>query len=189
MGWGSAYAIFDEMVEVVMPHIQNPMELDAVVYGIACVLWDGDWDTEQDSSHYARFSHILSAKNKHDPRHPWVNPEKMKHPEPRVYRKKFETEALQYSGHNVTDLANFIKGRCGNNPWGLLALDAEGNGHEFGTAPLPEHKDQFFGRIAVYDYLHTAWIPFGVGDHIAIGPKGESYPINAGVMPETYEEV
>lgn len=189
MGWGSAVDIFDGVIEAVMPHIKNPMDMDVVAYKVATILWDGDWDTEQDSNYYGRFSHILSAKDPNDKRHPWVSPEAALRPEPRTYRKKFETEALQYTGHNLTELADFIKSRCGRNPWGILALTGIGDGYDFGTAPRPEHLDQFYGNVAVYDYLHTAWIPFGVGDHIAIGPKGESYPINVEVMAETYEEV
>lgn len=189
MGWGSAVGIFDDIMDTVMETVHNPMDQDVIAYKVACVLWDGDWDTEQDSNHYDRFSHILSAQDKHDQRHPWVDPEAGKHPEPRTYRKKFEPEALQWTGHNLSNLADFIKDRCQGNTWGLMALNESGNGHQFGDAPEPESRAPFYGGIAVYDRLHKAWIPFYVGDHIMIGPVGESYPVNAAVMAKTYEEV
>lgn len=189
MGWGSAVDIFDGVMSAVLKYVHNPMDQDEVAYGVAKILWDGDWDTEQDSEYYDRFSHILSAKDPHDKRHPWVSEEARRNPEPHTYRKKFEPEALQWTGHNLTDLTDFIKDRSQGNIWGLLALNDNGNGHEFGTAPKPESMAPFYGGIAVYDHLHKAWIPFYVGDHIMIGPEGESYPYNARVMAKTYEEV
>jgi len=189
MGWGSAVDIFDEVIRATIDHIHNPMDMDVVAYNVARVLWDGDWDTEQDSEYYDRFSHILSAKDPDDKRHPWVSPEARMNPEPRTYRKKFEPEALQWTGHNLSALADFVKAQCQGNVWGLLHLDETGDGHQFGNAPKPESVAPFYGNIAVYDRLHKAWIPFYVGDHVMIGPVGESYPVNAAVMAKTYEEV
>lgn len=189
MGWGSGVDIFDKVMDAVLRHIHNPMEQDEVAYGVAKILWDGDWDTEQDSNHYDRFSHILSAEDPHDKRHPWVDPEIGKHPEPRTYRKKFEPEALQWTGHNLHDLVDFIKARCQGHEWGLVSLDSNDNGFIFGTAEKPEALGPHNPGTSVYDRLHKAWIPFSVGDHIAIGSEGESYPVNAAVMAKTYEEV
>lgn len=39
----------------------------------------------------------------------------------------------------------------------------------------------------VYDYLHTAWIPFGVGDWIIQGRKSEYYPCRDDVFQAKYE--
>lgn len=40
----------------------------------------------------------------------------------------------------------------------------------------------------VYDRLHSTWVGVRIGNWIARGVRGEYYPIDAGVMADTYED-
>lgn len=70
MGWCSATEIFDvaieaadEMLENIAGSDDDPAHCDMLMREfaerIADVLWDGDWDCEEDSAHYDRFHELL----------------------------------------------------------------------------------------------------------------------------------
>lgn len=89
-----------------------------------------------------------------------------------VYRRKLpiEVATVEWTGHNDAELASFTSG-------GFLLVDPEDG--EF--APDITAK--------VYDELHDSWIGVKTGQHIVRGPRGENYPIDAGVLAETTEVV
>jgi hypothetical protein len=41
----------------------------------------------------------------------------------------------------------------------------------------------------VFDRLHSTWVGVYTGHHVVMGIRGEFYPIDAGVLAETYEPV
>jgi hypothetical protein len=64
----------------------------------------------------------------------------------------------------------------------------------FGCMPdwiLQAEKDDMvrLNLTEVYDYLHSTWIRYEIGDYIVKGTRGELYPVKKEVFEETYEEV
>lgn len=178
MGWCSATSIFDSVLDAGLPYITDKAARERFVYLVAVPLWDGDWDCESDSDYYDEFRHILDADNNED--HPWTkDPATVaKFPPIKHYRKTYVTPAIEWTGHNFDAVRAFCEG---DRTWGL-ATDKEVAGTA-GDCPFVP------ALSAVYDHLDDVWIPFSVGDHIAEGPLGEHYPIEARALKATYAEV
>lgn len=51
MGWCSGTEIFDGVIDVIAP-IVEPERLPGIAEHIAEMLWNGDWDCEEDSKYY-----------------------------------------------------------------------------------------------------------------------------------------
>jgi|1185.fasta_scaffold09862_2 hypothetical protein len=178
MGWCSGTQIFDAVLNAALPHITDKAARDRFVYQIAVSLWDGDWDCESDSDYYEEFQHVLDGGERND--RPWTMDPAVaaKFPHAKRYQKTYVTPAIEYTGHNFDAVRDFcdVEGA-----WGLAnENDTFGN-----VGPRTDAGD----GCAVYDYLHRAWIPFAIGDHIAEGPAEEHYPIEATILRTTYREV
>ena len=61
MGWCSGTAIFDGVMDAVLP-VLEPERIPAVVERVAEILWDGDWDCEGDSKYYEELLYPLMKK-------------------------------------------------------------------------------------------------------------------------------
>lgn len=178
VGWCSGTEIFDTVLDAALPHITDKAARDRFVYLVAVSLWDGDWDCEGDSDYYEEFQHILDGGERNGQSWTMDPVVAAKFPPVKRYQKTYITPAIEYTGHNFDAVRDFCDV---DNPWGLAnENDTYGN-----VGPRTDAGD----GCAVYDYLHRAWIPFAIGDHIAEGPVEEHYPIEAGVMRTTYREV
>lgn len=62
MGWASGTDVFDSVVDAVIEYIPIN-KVEEVMEKIATPLWDGDWDTENESKYYdAYLVHIMYRK-------------------------------------------------------------------------------------------------------------------------------
>lgn len=86
------------------------------------------------------------------------------------YKKKpVELNAIQFTGHNVTDVTNF----CGG-PDEFYVID------DF-------DRENPLIVAAVYDKLHDSYVGVKLGDWILEGIKGEHWPVDREVFDGTYE--
>lgn len=91
--------------------------------------------------------------------------------EPTRFRKRpIEIEAIRFDGTNHDDIHTFTEGR-------FWAVDPRDRGDD------PDIVAQ------VFDVLHSTWVGVKVGNWIARGIRGEFYPIDDGVLADTYEAV
>jgi hypothetical protein len=92
-------------------------------------------------------------------------------PKPTSYRKLPVTvEALEWTGVNVEQLIEWTRGK----------FDV--------VAPRDQTSDpDITGEV--FDDLHSTWVGVKTGQHIVRGVRGEFYPIDPGVLAETYEPV
>lgn len=87
------------------------------------------------------------------------------------YRKKpIEVDAIQWTGDNAEELAEFTGGQ----------FHAAGNGRII-------DDPRFNARV--FDELHDTWVGVKTGQWVIKGVKGEFYPIDEQVLAETYEQV
>jgi hypothetical protein len=87
----------------------------------------------------------------------------------RFRKKPIVISAVQWTGENLTEVADFTGHRFRENGaehWGEDDITAE-----------------------VYDELHDTWVRVKTGQWILQGVKGEFYPCDPQVLNETYEEV
>lgn len=87
-------------------------------------------------------------------------------------KKPVEIQAMQWTGDNEADLADFTGSR-------FAALDSA----DRANCDDPEATGQ------VFDELHSTWVLTYTGDWIIRGVKGEFYPCRDEVFQETYEQV
>jgi len=91
----------------------------------------------------------------------------------RLFRKRpVVVAALQWTGSNEQELAEFTRGN-------FMAADEA----DRGNSDDPENTG------AVLDSLHASWIGMSTGDWVVRGPRGEFYAIKDDVLAETYEPV
>jgi hypothetical protein len=84
----------------------------------------------------------------------------------RTFRKRpVEIQAVQWTGDNETELAEFTGGR----------FEATSERYD------PELT------AAVYDELHSSWVQLRTGDWVARGVEGEFYPVADRILAVTYE--
>lgn len=89
----------------------------------------------------------------------------------RSYRKKpLTVRAVQWTGDNEAELIAFTANR-------FMAVDPE------------DRTDDPDLTGAVFDVLHSTWVGVKTGQWVIEGVKGEFYPIDQGVLDETYEPV
>jgi hypothetical protein len=83
------------------------------------------------------------------------------------FRKKpIEITAVQWTGDNADQLAEFTGGRF---------------------EPADDSWDEPEITGCVYDELHSTWVGLRIGDWVLRGIRGEFYPCAAAVFAETYE--
>jgi hypothetical protein len=89
----------------------------------------------------------------------------------RRYRKKpVVVEAVQWTGTNVDEMTDFA-------------------GLDFAPVDPDNRADDPEITGSIRDYLHSTWIGVKTGQYVVRGVRGEYYPIDAGVLAETYDEV
>lgn len=179
MGWCSGTQIFDTVLDAALPHITDKAARDRFVYLVAVSLWDGDWDCEGDSDYYEEFKHVLDGGERNGQAWTMDPVVAAKFPPVKHYQKTYVTPAIEYTGHNFDVVRLFCASPAPT--WGLAnETDAYGTADTVHLLP---------NEVCVYDYLHSVWIPFAVGDHIAKGPQGENYPVERKALEMTYREV
>lgn len=82
-----------------------------------------------------------------------------------------ELNAIQFTGHNVTDVTNFAGG-----PTQFYVLDEE------------DRVDSDIVAV-IYDKLHSTYVGVKLGDWILEGLKGEHWPVDQEVFDLSYEPV
>lgn len=83
------------------------------------------------------------------------------------FKKKFIIEAIEWRGDNESEMAAFA-------------------GEFFQVIRTGNEGDP---TASVFDEVHDTWIKVWTSDWIVRGPRGEYYPINAGVLESTYDKV
>lgn len=87
------------------------------------------------------------------------------------FRKKpIVIEAVQFTGDNVAEIAEFTAGR-------------------FETVDPFERGDNPEIVAEVWDYLHETWVGVKAGQWIIKGVKGEFYPHDADLFAQAYDRV
>jgi len=93
-------------------------------------------------------------------------------PEQLFRKRPVVVSALQWTGGNEQELAEFTRGN-------FMAVDEADR----------ENSDDPENTGAVLDSLHSSWIGMRTGDWVIRGPRGEFYAIRGDVLAEMYEPV
>lgn len=83
-----------------------------------------------------------------------------------------EVNAIQFTGHNVTDVTNFV-----------------GGVNQFYVIDPQDRIADPDIVACVFDKLHSTFVGVKIGDWIIEGIKGEFYPCDHEVFEKTYEPV
>lgn len=90
---------------------------------------------------------------------------------PVKFRKRpVVVEAAQWAGDNEAELVAFA-------------------GWKFATVDPEDRTDDPDITAQVFDELHSTWVGVKTGQWVVRGIRGEFYPIDPGVLAETYERV
>jgi hypothetical protein len=93
---------------------------------------------------------------------------------PKYRTKPFEIEAVQWLGHNVSEIKDFVGYNVDTGEDGFL---------------LPDEVWGNWDDPHVWDYLQKTWVTVNLNDYIIKGMKGEFYPCDKDVFEAKYEEV
>lgn len=85
-------------------------------------------------------------------------------------KRPIVVDAVQWTGENPGEMSDFA-GSC------------------FRQLPMEQRGTDQFWTAEVWDKLHRSWIDLGSTQWIIKGPRGEFYPMDDGVLRETYDEV